>query len=316
LANRCVAPEKSKEGFFLAQGDEFIAATRNMTIKMNTNLSKSEFEQWLEANFLHQVFKANRTALQQVHTLYPVAKFPNDTRAFKRGPLFSTPYDAAMHLLGDYWATCTQRRSAQHYYTAQQNHSRRHHQQQPQQPQQLEDDLTSPATAAAAAATAHKPRVFQYFFAHAPLDQRLCRGYAANPKNNQNGCCHSSELAFAYGDYSFAHSHLETRLIYAMSHYYTNIAISGDPNLTPKGRNKNATVPPLAGRRPGLGTQDVEAAKKLPVWRPYTGPPEHYTQILGGNEEARHGEMAKSIRGPHSAQCDFWDAHPPSTGWK
>lgn len=100
-----------------------------------------------------------------------------------------------------------------------------------------------------------------------------------------------------------------------MSHYYTNIAISGDPNLSPKGRNKNSTIPPLAGHPPGMGMNDVEAAKKLPIWRPYRGPPEHRTQLLGGNEEAAHGEVAKSIVGPHSTQCDFWDAHPPSNGW-
>lgn len=83
------------------EGNEFIATTRNMTIKMRQNLSMPEFEDWLRTNFLEQVFKGNATALQQVHRLYPVAQFPNDTHAFKRGPLFSTPYDAAVHLLGE-----------------------------------------------------------------------------------------------------------------------------------------------------------------------------------------------------------------------
>ena len=280
------------------EGNEFIATTRNMTIKMRQNLSVAEFEDWLQTNFLAQVFKNNITALEQLHTLYPVAQFPNDTRAFKRGPLFSTPYDAAVHLLGDYWATCNQRRAAQNYHKAQQNFTLKH------RDSSSDDDAAS-----------HKARVFQYFFAHAPLDRRLCHGYLAVPANNQDGCCHSSELPFAYGDYSVAHDHLETRLIYAMSHYYTNIAISGDPNLTPRGRDKNSTVPPLAGHSPGSGMLDVDAGKKLPIWRPYAGPPEHYTQLLGGNEEAAHGEVVKSVPGPHSAQCDFWDAHPPSSGW-
>lgn len=280
------------------EGNEFIATTRNMTIKMRQNLSMPEFDSWLQANFLQQVFNNNSTALQQVHKLYPVAQFPNDTRAFKRGPLFSTPYDAAVHLLGDYWATCNQRRAAHHYYKAQQNATR------------IRNDGSS------ARATNRSPaRVFQYFFAHAPLDRRLCRGDLANPPNDVVGCCHSSELPFAYGDYSFAHDHFETRLIYAMSHYYTNIAITGDPNLSPKGRNENSTIPPLAGHRPG-STQDVSASKKLPIWRPYIGPPHHYTQLLGSSEHSTKGDVARSVKGPHSAQCDFWDMHPPSNGWK
>ena len=83
------------------EGNEFIAMTRNMTIKMRQNLSMPEFDDWLRTNFLKQVFKNNATALQQLHKLYPVAQFPNDTKAFKRGPLFSTPYNAAVHLLGE-----------------------------------------------------------------------------------------------------------------------------------------------------------------------------------------------------------------------
>ena len=257
---------------------QFIALDRNMTVNMRQNLSMPEFEGWLRSNFLTQVFKNNSAEMEQLHALYPVAQFPNDTHASRRGPLFRTPYDAAMHLLGDYWATCTQRRSAYHYWEAQQK---------------------LPSSEAGS--------IYLYFYAHVPTDKRQCRGWLKVPPTNEDGTCHSSELAYAYGDYSYAHTQEETRLIYVLSNYWTNIAITRDPNVSPSGRERNATIPPLPGHSSG---QDVAAAGKLPLWKPYAGPPEHGTQILGG------GRGTGTRPSPHMKQCDFWDKHLPSSGWK
>ena len=37
-----------------------------------------------------------------------------------------------------------------------------------------------------------------------PSDKRQCRGWLANPTNNQDDTCHSCELAYVYGDYGCA----------------------------------------------------------------------------------------------------------------
>lgn len=301
------------------EGTEFISPVRNMTTTMRTNLSVVEMDDWLQVNFVQQVFKNSTTPIAQIHALYPVwnaTADPNNTNASKVGPLYITAYDAAQHLLGDYWATCTQRRSAHHYWD-----------------QIVKANRSSGPDAG---------KVFHYYFTHKPSDRRKCAGWLAVPKNADQGACHSVELAFAYADYSIAHTPEETRLIYDMSHYFTNVLMTMDANKAPAGRNHTLEIPPLPGRPwPFANDEDGnplplfrEATGPLAHWGAYTGAP-HHTMVFAptakdhtnGNHDNSYNNsgydnsthrysMSQTLPHPRNRQCDFWDQHPPSSGWK
>jgi carboxylesterase type B len=157
------------------------------------------------------------------------------------------------------------------------------------------------------------PGVYYYFFDHTPTDYRIGKGWLGASVADKAllkagvlgvlgvyGACHSCEIPFVYGEADYAHTTREHRLVHLMSNYWTNVGTTRDPNTTPTGRVVNASIP------------------ALPKWEPYEGPPEHRTQYFHQTttqDSTEFAEMARSRGDPHRLKCNFWDKHPPSSGW-